>query len=106
MCANTSNWKETEREVATAFGTKRAPVCNNLTHSDTFSTELYIETKKRKRFWIWGLFEETKKKALKEKKVPVVAIKQKGKKGFLILIRPEDIKEVAEVLIKPSEKEV
>jgi hypothetical protein len=96
--ANVSCWKETEREVAKAFGTTRAPVCNNLTHSDTFSDVLYIEVKKRKRFWIWGLFEDTKKKALKEKKVPVVAIKQKGRKGFLILIRPEDIKCIAENL--------
>ena len=96
--ANMSNWKNTEREVAKAFGTKRAPVCNNVTHSDTFSDSLYIEIKKRKRFWIWGLFEDTKVKALKENKVPVVAIKQKSKKGFLILIRPEDIKGVAECL--------
>ena len=94
--ANTSNWKNTEREVAKAFGTTRAPVCNNLTHSDTFSDSLYIEVKKRKRFWIWGLFEETKKKALKEKKIPVVAIKQKSRKGFLILVRPEDLCEVVQ----------
>ena len=93
--ANMSNWKNTEREVAKAFGTKRAPVCNNVTHSDTFSDSLYIEIKKRKRFWIWGLFEDTKTKALKEGKIPVVAIKQKGKKGFLILIRPEDVCQVA-----------
>lgn len=96
--ANVSNWKETEREVAKAFGTTRAPVCNNLTRSDTFSDSCYIEVKKRKRFWIWGLFEETKTKALKEGKVPVVAIKQKGRKGFLIVVRPEDVKEVASCL--------
>ena len=98
MCANTSNWKGSEREVAKAFDTTRAPVCNNLTHSDTFHLSCYIEVKKRKRFWIWGLFEDTKKKALAEKKIPIVAIKQKGKKGFLILLRPEDIKEVSKCI--------
>ena len=95
---NTSNWKNTEREVAKAFGTTRAPVSNNLTHSDTFSKEIYIEVKKRKKFWIWGLFEDTKAKALKEKKIPIVAIKQKNRKGFLIVVRPQDIKEVASCL--------
>ena len=98
--ANVSNWKNTEREVAKTFGTKRAPVCNNITHSDTFHTELYIECKKRKRFWVWELFEDTKSKALKEKKVPVVAIKQKGKKGFLIICRPEDVCQIAENIKK------
>lgn len=92
---NISNWKGCEREIAKAFGTTRAPVSNNLTHSDTFNSKLYIEVKKRKSFWIWGLFEDTKKKALKEKKIPVVCIKQKYKSGFLIVCRPQDIKEVA-----------
>ena len=102
---NISNWKNTEREVAKAFGTTRAPVSNNLTHSDTFHKSCYIEVKKRKKFWIWGLFEDTKKKALKEKKIPIVAIKQKGKRGFLIVVRPEDLKKVSES-IKPSGKDV
>ncbi len=95
---NTSNWKNTEREVAKAFGTTRAPVCNNITHSDTFHKVCYIEIKKRKKFWIWGLFEDTKAKALKENKIPIVAIKQKSRKGFLILCRPENIKCIAENL--------
>lgn len=101
---NISNWKNTEREVAKAFGTTRAPVSNNLTHSDTFHKFCYIEVKKRKKFWIWSLFEDTKKKALKEKKIPIVAIKQKNKKGFLIVVRPEDLKKVSESII--TEKEV
>lgn len=96
--ANKSNWKGFEREASTMFNTKRAPVCNNVTHSDTFSDTLYIECKKRKRFWIWGLFEETKAKALKEKKIPLVAIKQKGKKGFLVLCRPEDLCQITNSL--------
>ena len=95
---NTSNWKNTEREVAKAFGTTRAPVCNNITHSDAFDKVCYIEIKKRKKFWIWGLFEDTKAKALKENKIPIVAIKQKSRKGFLILCRPENIKCIAENL--------
>lgn len=95
IMANKSNWKQLERDAAKVFGGKRAPIHNNVTRADVLHDILYIECKKRKRFWIWGLFEDTKKKALKEKKIPVVAIKQKSKKGFLIICRPEDLKEVA-----------
>ena len=100
--SNTSNWKETEREVAAAFGTTRAPVSNNLTHSDTFQEKLYIEVKKRNRFWIWTLFEDTKKKAKAEKKIPIVCIKAKNQRGFLIIVRPCDLAKVAEELICSS----
>lgn len=93
---NVCNWKNFEREAAKMFNGKRAPIHNNVTRADVLHSVLYIECKKRKRFWIWELFEDTKAKALKEKKIPIVAIKQKSRKGFLILCRPEDIKRVAQ----------
>lgn len=93
--ANVSNWKGSEREVAKVFGSTRAPVSNNVTHADIFHDSCYIEVKKRKRFYIWELFEDTKIKAIKEHKIPVVAIKEKGKKGFLLIVSPDNIKEVA-----------
>lgn len=103
--ANISNWKQLERDAAKVFGGKRAPIHNNVTKADVLHDSLYIECKKRKRFWVWGLFEDTKSKAAKENKIPIVVIKQKNKKGFLILIRPEDIEEISKS-IKPSGKEV
>jgi len=93
--SNQSNWKNTEREVAGAFGTTRAPVCNNLTHSDTFHNRMYIEIKKRKSFSLWTLFRDVEKKAKAENKTPVLAIKEKGKHGFLVMCRPEDLKEIS-----------
>ena len=92
---NTCNWKNLELDAAKVFNGKRAPVHNNVTRADVLHDTLYIECKKRKRFWIWELFEDTKAKALKEKKIPVVVIKQKSRKGFLIILRPENIKEVS-----------
>ena len=92
--ANVSNWKGTEREVAKVFGSTRAPVSNNTTHADVFHNTCYIEVKKRKNFYIWELFEDTKAKALKENKIPVVAIKKKGCKGFLLICRPEDVLQI------------
>ena len=98
MCANVSNWKGFERVVAKAFGTTRAPVCNNVTHSDTFSEKFYVEVKTRKKLGLWALYEDTKKKAEAEHKIPVVALKEKGKRGFLIVTNARHICEIAEQL--------
>ena len=87
-----------ERVVAKAFGTTRAPVCNNTTHSDTFSDRFYVEVKTRKKLGLWALYEDTKQKAEAEHKIPVVAMKEKGKKGFLIITNPEYICQIAEQL--------
>ena len=96
--ANVSNWKGFERVVAKAFGTTRAPVCNNVTHSDTFSEKFYVEVKTRKKLGLWALYEDTKKKAEAEHKIPVIALKEKGKTGFLIGASPRYIKEIAQGL--------
>ena len=93
--ANRSNWKGMERQVAKDFGTTRAPVSNNVTHSDTFQPVIYIECKKRKRFSIMSLFKDTEAKAKEENKVPLCAIKETGKSGYLIVCRPEDIHRIA-----------
>lgn len=93
--ANKSNFKGMERQVAKDFHTTRAPVCNNQTHSDTFQETLYIECKKRKNMYIWNLFKDTKKKAKAENKIPMCAIKETGKKGYLVVCRPEDLWPIA-----------
>lgn len=97
--ANVSAWKNTEREVAKAFGSTRAPVGNNITKADVFHDTCYIEVKKRKKFSLWSLFRDTEVKAIKENKLPVVAIKEKHKKGFLIICRPEHLKRIASEIL-------
>jgi len=96
--ANVCNWKGFEREVAKVFGTTRAPVSNNITHSDTFQKKLYIEAKKRRSFWVWSLFQDTKKKAAEENKIPMVCIKAKDGRGFLVIARPYDLPAIVEEL--------
>lgn len=96
-----STWKGFERTVAEFFGTKRVPLSGSNsghnTNSDSLHPSLYIECKVRGKISLWSLFEDTENKAKVEKKFPIVAIKEKGKKGYLLLIRPENLVDIAEV---------
>lgn len=99
-------WKSFERLVAGFFGTKRVPLSGSNsghnTNSDSMHGELYIECKVREKFAIWSLFDDTEKKAKNENKIPIVAIKQKGEKGFLLVIRPENLEKITEIYKKVS----
>lgn len=96
-----SAWKGFERLVAENFGTKRVPLSGSNsghgTNSDTLHPKLYIECKVRAKISLWQLFKDTEGKAKVENKIPVVAIKQKGEKGYLLVIRPEDLEKVYQI---------
>ena len=96
-----SAWKHLERVVADFFGTRRVPLSGSNsghnTNSDSMHKELYIECKLRGKFSVWPLFIDTENKAKNEDKIPVVAIKQKGQKGYLLIIRPEDLLKIADI---------
>lgn len=90
-----SCWKSFERTVANYFGTRRVPLSGSNsghgTNSDSLHPKLYIECKVRSKFSLWQLFVDTEKKAKIEGKIPIVAVKQKGEKGYLLVMRPEDL---------------
>lgn len=94
-------WKSFERTVASYFGTKRVPLSGSNsghgTNSDSLHDKLYIECKVRGKISLWQLFIDTENKAKVEKKLPVVAIKQKGQKGYLLVIRPEHLEKIAKI---------
>lgn len=96
-----SAWKSFERVVANYFGTRRVPLSGSNsghgTNSDSLHPKLYIECKVRSKIALWQLFVDTEKKAKIEGKVPVVAIKQKGEKGYLLVMRPEDLEKINEI---------
>lgn len=96
-----SAWKSFERVVATYFGTRRVPLSGSNsghgTNSDSLHPKLYIECKVRGKISLWQLFIDTEKKAKVEGKIPVVAIKQKGEKGYLLVMRPQDLDKIAEI---------
>lgn len=102
-------WKSFERTVATYFGTRRVPLSGSNsghgTNSDSLHPKLYIECKVRNKIALWQLFTDTEKKAKVEGKVPVVAIKQKGEKGYLLVMRPEDLEKINEIRSESSSVE-
>lgn len=96
-----SAWKSFERLVASFFGTKRVPLSGSNsghgTNSDSLHPKIYIECKVRGKISLWSLFTDTENKAKVEGKVPVVAIKQKGERGYLLIIRPDDLEKLVEI---------
>lgn len=92
-------WKRAERVVARFFGAERAPAGSNgrpdRTMSDSTHPRLYIEVKYREKSFVRTVWSDAKKKAKKEKKVPVVGISEKNQNGVLLVIHQDDFDEVA-----------
>ena len=101
MATSKRTWQRFEAAVAAIFGTKRVPLSGSNsghnTQSDSMHPDIYIECKLRESFSIWRLFDDTSKKAKKEGKIPLVAIKEKNKKGCLFIISPDNLKELADL---------
>jgi len=90
-------WKSFERTVSKFFGTTRNPLSggnSKHTQSDTLHPNLYIECKYRKKSSLSTLFKDTRMKAIKEGKTPIVCTKQKGEPGFLITIHNDDFNKI------------
>jgi hypothetical protein len=105
-----TTWKRFERVVALFFGAKRVPLSGSNsghgTNSDSLHPLIYVESKYRKgAFGIYDLFRDTEQKALHENKIPVVAIKQKGDMGYLLVLRPEDLHLLDEIKKLSSQAE-
>ena len=102
-----SAWKSFERVASVFFGSKRVPLSGSNsghnTQSDSMHSKLYLECKLRAKSAIYSLFKDTEDKAKFEKKIPVVAVKQKGTEGYLLVMRPEDLEKVAEERKKARE---
>ena len=96
-------WKVQERRVAKIFGAKRTPLSgihSRHTSSDSIHNKLYIECKYRKRIAILDIFPEIAKKARKERKIPILAIKSKTLKDDYFLIRAKDLLKIAKEVVK------
>lgn len=91
-------WKAFERRVAKYFGAARNALSggnSKVTRSDSLHNELFIECKQREKFAAITLWKGTRKLAKKEKKIPVVCLSEKGKKGFWVLCHSNDLVAVA-----------
>jgi hypothetical protein len=63
----------------------------DLTPSDSTHPVLYIERRFRRRHTVRTLHDATKKQATKEGKVPVLALFDKNRPGFLVCIHSDDL---------------
>jgi len=95
-------WKAFERVTAGFFGAVRVPLSGSNsrhgTSSDSLHPEIYMEAKRDKKYLgktLLGLLHDTVMKAKKEKKHPVVCLKEYGKRGFWIIVHSDHIVPVA-----------
>jgi hypothetical protein len=96
----TKTWKAAERKVAASFGTLRQRLSGSSgrddeSRSDTKHPRLFIEVKYRAVHTTRTLFDATKALADKERKLPVVALVDKGRPGFLLCVHSDDLEEFA-----------
>ena len=91
-------WKQFERTVCAFFGgLSRAKahfgyVKNN---SDIIHDTLHVQCKHSKRHAVVNIWDAAKEVADKTDKIPVVALKVKGRHGFWLLIHSKDLISVA-----------
>lgn len=100
-----STWKRHERTVAKRFGARRvvgSGSCGreDLSTSDSTHPKLYIECKLAKAHAVWTQYKEMAAKALEEGKVPVLALKEKGKQGFLLVVSESHLDEFISIVLE------
>jgi hypothetical protein len=89
-------WQIAEGRAAGLFGCRRQPLSGSSGRDDVGSTSdsthetLFLESKFRHRHAVRALHDAVKKRAAKEKKVPILALHDKGRPGFLLVIHSDD----------------
>jgi len=93
-----STWKKGERKISRMFGTERTPLSginSRQTFSDSLSKYLYIEIKHQKKIPADNLWQDTKRKAKIENKIPLIVFIKKNHKNPIILCNLRDIKKIS-----------
>jgi hypothetical protein len=107
MSTHRSTWKRRERNAAALFGARRQPGSgsggrDDETRSDSTHSRLFVETKLRAASSVRSLWEETRERARREGKTPVLVLYAKGKPGGLIVVHQDDLATVAAELASPD----
>lgn len=105
MPTHRNTWKAAERKVAAMFGTLRQRLSGSSgradeTAADTKHPRLFIEVKYRESHAVRTLFDATAKLAKKEGKLPLVALVDKRKPGFLLCLHIDDLPGVYAEMVK------
>lgn len=81
-----SAWKKHERKTAKLLGGARIPCSGNgAIQGDVLHDRFFIECKYKKAFSVLSLFRKVKAQSPKDK-VPLLVLKQKFKKGELVVM--------------------
>lgn len=99
MSTARGTWKAFERRVATFFGCCRAVLSgssgrDDATCSDSTHPTLFLECKLRERHTTRTLHDKTRELARKERKTPVLALADKSRPGFLLVVHSDDWRQV------------
>ena len=87
-------WKRREREVASFFNGKRTSLSGGhgkVTRADVMHNKLFIECKLRAKHTVVSLWDETAILAKEEDKTPVVALCEKHRPGFWVMVHSSDL---------------
>ena len=87
-------WKRREREVATYFNGERTSLSginSKITRADVIHDELFVECKLRAKHSVVSLWDDTAKLAKDENKIPVIALCEKNRPGFWIMVHSNDL---------------
>ena len=88
-------WKQFERAVARFFGCERTGPMQEKDANDINHDCLHVQCKHSKKHAIVSVWDAAKAVADKAGKIPCVAIKQKGRHGWFIMMKAEDLTAVA-----------
>jgi hypothetical protein len=97
----TRTWKSRERQIARDFGGERQRLSGSSGRpgdscSDSTHEKLYIEAKHSKKPWAAAnLYRDTAKKAKAEGKIPMVALTEHGRPGYLLVVHSSDLLAIA-----------
>lgn len=88
-------WKKFEQAVARFFGCKRTGPMQAKDANDINHHCLHVQCKHSQRHAIVSVWDAAKRVADKDSKIPVVAVKQKGRHGWWLLVKADDLTAVA-----------
>ena len=92
-------WKKRERDVAGYFKGTRTPLSGGngkVTRADVIHDNLFIECKLRAKHTVVSLWYETAKLAKLEGKIPVIALCEKNRPGFWVMVHSSDLSKIKE----------
>jgi hypothetical protein len=97
-------WKKFERSVARWFGCERTGPMQSKDASDINHHCLHVQCKHSKRIAMVTLWDAAKD--VSGDKIPVVAVKQKGRRGFWLFVHSDDLRAVSEQRWLAARKEL